>query len=55
MQLNFRRIFVNTEILRTSDYLNIKTYMKILHQTAEGGGGVVKHHLKHTKRKKWRV
>ena len=38
------------DILRSSDYSNTKTYLKILHPTA--GGFVVKHHLKHATRKK---
>ncbi len=44
MELNFRRFF----ILRSSDYSNTKSYLKISHPTANarvGGGGVVKHHL----------
>ena len=54
MQLNFGRIFVNMDILMSSDYFNTKTYLKILHPTAWGGGGgvVLKHHLKHASRKK---
>ncbi len=38
-QLNFRRIFVNMDILRSSDYSNTETYPKILHSTARGWGG----------------
>ena len=50
MQLNFRRIFVQYGILRSSDYSNTKTYLKILQPTARGV--VVKHHLIHASRKK---
>ena len=38
------------DILRSSDYSNTKTYLKILHPTARGV--VFKHHLKHASRKK---
>ncbi len=59
MQLNFGRIFVSMDILRSSNYFNPKIYLKILYPTAgegggDGGGGgvVLKHHLKHASRKK---
>ena len=50
MELNFRRIFVQYGILRSSDYSNTKTYLKILQPTARGV--VVKQHLIHASRKK---
>ncbi len=50
MQLNFRRMFCDMDILRSSHDCNTKTYLKIVHPTA--GGVVVKHHLKHASRKK---
>ena len=38
------------DILRSSDYSNTETYLKILHLTARGV--VAKHHLKHASHKK---
>ncbi len=49
MQLNFGRIFVNTDILGSSDYSNTTTYLKIVHQTYVGV--VIKHHLKRASQK----
>ena len=39
MQLNFGRIFVSMDILRSSNYFNPKIYLKILYPTAGEGGG----------------
>ncbi len=41
MQVNFGRIFVNKDILGSSDYSNTNTYLKIVHPTSRGGDGVV--------------
>ncbi len=44
------------DILRSSDYSNTETYLKMLHPTAGegdgGGGGVVKQYQKHASSKK---
>ena len=55
MQVNFGRIFVTKDILGSSDYSNTNTYLKIVHPTSGGGGGMVLlYHLKHASHKKWR-